>query len=247
MDIMKQGGGYLLDSYYDGSIKKALQRIYPDMDWLPWRFQRSNYYSRDATEESKFLGWLEDRYNINTPLSWNSITKDRFIRNQYGRSILSKYGGSLLELLRFHRPLEKWEVGTWTLHNKSQSQILLSEILRSILSKDMEMEYDAHFSLMEHRGNHPVQLDIWIPYFNLAIEYQGVQHYIEDGFVHGDATMTNMNRRDRMKEDICNRYHISLIVFPFWWNLDVPTVQNIIDKVEYSFMMIDENQLHLRL
>ena len=38
-DIERYGGGGLIHKYYGGSIMKALNHIYPEHRWIPWKFR----------------------------------------------------------------------------------------------------------------------------------------------------------------------------------------------------------------
>lgn len=60
-----------------------------------------------------------------------------------------------------------------------------------------------------------MELDIYIPAFNLAFEYQGKQHYGQE-FLH--VSSKNIFKKDEEKRIACQNEGITLIAIPFWWN-----------------------------
>lgn len=69
-DILDIGGSGLLYKY-NHSIIQLLAGIYPDYDWLPWRFNRCpNSFWDDVKNQRKFLEWVEKQLNKN----WYKIT-----------------------------------------------------------------------------------------------------------------------------------------------------------------------------
>jgi len=58
-DIHEHGGVRLLNGYYNDSPYQALQTIYPQHNWLGWKFglaPKGFWDKRENTEQ--FLGWL---------------------------------------------------------------------------------------------------------------------------------------------------------------------------------------------
>jgi hypothetical protein len=69
-----------------------------------------------------------------------------------------------------------------------------------------------------------VEFDIWMPSHNIAIEYQGIQHYMQHSLIHGEEGLANQFQIDSSKEIICKMMNIELIKLPFWWKCNVDTV-----------------------
>jgi hypothetical protein len=57
-------------------------------------------------------------------------------------------------------------------------------------------------------------LKIFLPHLSLAIEYQGVQHYISNLF----GSYAIRQRRDQAKLKFASQLGITLISIPFWWD-----------------------------
>ena len=70
----KVGGGSLL-SQYSGSLSKLLSQIYPDYNWLPWKFNKGphNFWA-DIKNQRKFLEWAGKELRINDMSDWYKIT-----------------------------------------------------------------------------------------------------------------------------------------------------------------------------
>lgn len=61
-----------------------------------------------------------------------------------------------------------------------------------------------------------MELDIWLPNQNLAIEYQGEQHYHD---LRGSSSVAySYQLRDKMKFQLCQASNIALLVVPYWWD-----------------------------
>lgn len=60
-----------------------------------------------------------------------------------------------------------------------------------------------------------MELDVYVPDINLALEYQGKQHYVNILSV-GEQKL--YSQRDEEKRAICERAEITLIQVPYWWD-----------------------------
>jgi len=62
-----------------------------------------------------------------------------------------------------------------------------------------------------------MELDIWVPQYNLALEYQGEQHYYDLHKAFGPTgTMAMYTTRDLMKKNYCTQKGITLVAIPYW-------------------------------
>lgn len=85
----------------------------------------------------------------------------------------------------------------------------LYRITNSIFSK---FKVIHHYRSEWLRGQ---ELDIFIPDLNLAIEYQGEQHYKVINFFGGDDALIRNQKRDQLKKEKCNKNDIKLIMFSY--------------------------------
>src|SRR4051812_45770383 len=56
--ICKHGGDGLLITHYNGSPSQALQAVYPEHDWMMWRFGKKPKGFWDNTSHKQFFDWL---------------------------------------------------------------------------------------------------------------------------------------------------------------------------------------------
>jgi hypothetical protein len=73
-DIQRLGGGGLL-AKYQGSPLLLLSTVYPDCEWLPWRFERVPvHFWEDISNQRKFLDWAAQELGIKDFTKWYSVT-----------------------------------------------------------------------------------------------------------------------------------------------------------------------------
>ncbi len=73
---MKIGGRGLLNNVYHGSLLHLLCAVYPEYEWLPWRFtQVPKAYWNDINNQKIFLEWAEKQLNIKEKEDWYKITR----------------------------------------------------------------------------------------------------------------------------------------------------------------------------
>lgn len=75
---------------------------------------------------------------------------------------------------------------------------------------DIEILYDCKVSWLE--GQH---FDMYIPKFNIAIEYNGEQHYMLISKFGGELKFKEVQRRDKLKEEKCIRNNCTLFIIPY--------------------------------
>ena len=71
--IIKKGGRQLLNYYYGGSPSKALLSIYPDHDWMLWKFKQvpNGYWDNlDIKEICRIMDWLGEHLHVKTMEDW---------------------------------------------------------------------------------------------------------------------------------------------------------------------------------
>src|SRR5690606_29523498 len=84
--------GRNLSDLYGGSLRRALEQIYPEIQWNPWmfRFERlSPNYWKNQKNQRKFFDWLYKTLELRDPLDWYGIDK---------QVIYDRGGGGILNL-----------------------------------------------------------------------------------------------------------------------------------------------------
>lgn len=80
-------------------------------------------------------------------------------------------------------------------------------------------------------ANKNFYVDFYIPQYDVIIEYNGEQHYIESPFFHGHQTPRNnferQQERDMALRQYCKEHKIKLIEIPYW---ELDNVESILEK-----------------
>ena len=69
--------------------------------------------------------------------------------------------------------------------------------------------------------NSPLELDNYNESLRIAVEYNGEQHYKYNKFMHGDSKekFQNQQYRDLIKQDLCKKNNVHLIIVPHYIKL----------------------------
>ena len=60
---------------YNRSLYSLLSAVYPDYEWLPWRFQRNRtYYWSDSKNWRTFMEWAGKKLNVKEMKDWYNVT-----------------------------------------------------------------------------------------------------------------------------------------------------------------------------
>lgn len=64
---------------YKGSPYLLLSSVFPEYEWLPWKFAQcpKNYWNDDVNKK-KFLDWAGKQLGVNEISDWNKITTKVF-------------------------------------------------------------------------------------------------------------------------------------------------------------------------
>ena len=107
-----------------------------------------------------------------------------------------------------------------------KSQNKLFEKLKSSLQEDLLWEYTTEW-LEKQR------IDIFIPKYNIGIEYHGIQHYEPVDAWGGDDGLKINQQRDALKLEKCNRHGVKLLYLKYDYSEEdfdklITTIKNII-------------------
>ena len=84
-DFRNNYGYGLLHGYYDASFRKFLKKIYPEYEWLEWRFtQTAKKYFDSFDNRKQFAEYLKEKLNYKTKKDWCKLSTE----------LIQKYGGS---------------------------------------------------------------------------------------------------------------------------------------------------------
>lgn len=107
--ICKHGGYGLLSVYYGNSTLKALQGVYPEHNWVPWKFGYSPQGFWEKQENRKqFFDWLGIQLGYKDMNDWYNVTVDHFRKNGGGGLLTSYYSTSPSNALQVIYPSHNW-------------------------------------------------------------------------------------------------------------------------------------------
>jgi hypothetical protein len=71
--LIELGGSSLFKN--NASLSLLLSEMYPDYEWLPWKFaSRPHNFWDDMKNQRKFLDWIAKEQNVKDMSDWYDIT-----------------------------------------------------------------------------------------------------------------------------------------------------------------------------
>ena len=109
---------------------------------------------------------------------------------------------------------------------KSKGNFLLASILRN-KGIEYKTEYYVDLSNTDYNVSY-LSFDIYLPKYNVAIEYDGEQHFYPCDLFGGDIGFARTKERDRIKDDYCKNNNI--IIYRISYK-DIDILEEIIDDI----------------
>lgn len=102
------------------------------------------------------------------------------------------------------------------------------EVRINLEMHDIKYEYEKRFDWLKLQS-----LDFFIPEKNIAIECQGLQHFLPVKHFGGEEEFEKIIERDRRKKRLCNEHQIKILYFSHE-NIEFPydVITNINDLLE---------------
>lgn len=123
--ISKHGGRGLLNGYFNGSAIQMIQTLYPNHEWIPWKFAHvPNGYWEDSNNQIKFVEWLKKEMNYDSMEDWYHITQETIYKNG-GKGLLHGYfHNSPIQMLQKLYPNYEWIPSKFKKKPKSVDQTM---------------------------------------------------------------------------------------------------------------------------
>lgn len=107
-DLEKLGGLGLLKRY-NQSVLAALKAVFPEYNWIPWKFERTPAkFWKDEQNHRLFFDWFASQYNITKPEDWYNIKLEDIVR-EGGSSLIQLYQKNLFVALSTIYPEHKFK------------------------------------------------------------------------------------------------------------------------------------------
>ncbi len=124
------------------------------------------------------------------------------------------------------------QIAYYHLYGNGCSKCSMSQLekksMNYFIQNNIEFEYKKHFEWLKNKSY--MELDFYLPKYNIGIECQGIQHFMYSTF--GSKTdnyevFETQIERDKLKLDLCNRNSVKL----YYINYDVKDINSELDKI----------------
>ncbi len=153
--ISNNYGMGLLTRYYNGSPILFLKSVFPEYEWVGWKFKVSPYNFWNLETEKQYAIWLGQTIGYEKIEDWYSISRELIIDNFGGGYILKKYNGSpslfIKTVLSEYNWLD-WKFNTTPLHfwkNEKNHKLYADWLGETIGYKNMEDWYEITVSIIK--------------------------------------------------------------------------------------------------
>lgn len=92
-------------------------------------------------------------------------------------------------------------------------------------------EQEKNLPYLEYKK--PLYFDFYIPYYSVAIEFQGPQHFRPIEFFGGKEAYNEQVQRDNIKREWCRLNEVELIEINFYQEI-LPQLQPLLERVVYD-------------
>eukprot|EP01126_Amoeba_proteus_P038707 TRINITY_DN4047_c0_g4_i1.p1 TRINITY_DN4047_c0_g4~~TRINITY_DN4047_c0_g4_i1.p1 ORF type:complete len:306 (-),score=60.62 TRINITY_DN4047_c0_g4_i1:95-1012(-) len=94
------GSGIL--GYYQGSLQLALRSVYPEMNWIPWKFTSvpHRYWETVENRHFFFIHVAQDVFKIRSLEEWYGVSVEDIYKHGGGHMLATYYNSSLINALR---------------------------------------------------------------------------------------------------------------------------------------------------
>ncbi|MCQ2608939.1 MAG: hypothetical protein MJ197_09685, partial [Bacteroidales bacterium] len=92
--------------------------------------------------------------------------------------------------------------------SQSKLEVVCADFIKGT---EVYFELQKKFSWLKDKALLP--LDIYLPEYNVAIECQGIQHFMPKDFFGGEVAFNELVRRDQLKYRLCNSHGIKIYYY----------------------------------
>ena len=93
------------------------------------------------------------------------------------------------------------------------------KLVRKWLEKN-NIKYKYQYSFPDCKDINTLPFDFYLPDYNIAIEYQGKQHYESIDYFGGEKSLQYTQKHDSIKKEYCKNNNIKLLEIPYFKNVE---------------------------
>lgn len=197
--------------------------------WIKKGFYAGNFDAVGGTFERALLSWrgkqLKRKYILENYMQYFYIEKN--LRNkddlwQIKWNILENAKKGFydnIERNTYIRPSNRWK-----------TEELIYKYIKKIYKNYKVIYQHRPFFLVGPSGGQ-MSYDIFITGLNIAIEYQGRQHFEPVDFFGGQESFEKTIVRDKLKKELSEKNNIKLIYINYWENVSLSFIKEKIEKI----------------
>jgi len=204
-----------------GTLTKTLKQLYGSYAWDDQSFDLFDIekskafeisYWKDDGHKQTFLNKVKNQLGITSAESWYRVSLSQLLSCGASRT-LQRYWPQMLSLIE---PKFPWAWEQFNTFSKSTQQKTLVNKMKDIFPGSNVIE-EMDITVRGSGDGFPLSVDVYVPEHNLAVEYQGQQHY-EDTFKWHNADKQCI--LDYEKSQHCADAGVTLAHIPYWWSGD---------------------------
>ena len=143
-----------------------------------------------------------------------------------------KYINMCSETIEYHKAENKWK-----------SEEMVYEYTKKLFKKNEVIHQHRPYFL--HTKNGQMSYDVFVCGENIAIEYQGKQHFEPVEYFGGKEHFEEQKKRDQLKQNLSRENGILLIYVNYWEDISVELIRNKVIE-EFKTQGITKNKYYLK-
>ena len=186
-------------------------------------------------EENKAISWKRENTSGINPNKHCIAEHDlkyfwisRYIKSKMPRDIL-KVGSEIFKEVHMGKYKDKKRYEYLIPINKWKSEQLVYELTKKIYKKHAVIYQYRPFFLKSDKGQ--MSYDVFICGLNVAIEYQGKQHFEPVEIFGGEKHFKEQVFRDKLKRELSAKNGVSLVYINYWEDISTDLIQ---EKIEIA-------------
>jgi very-short-patch-repair endonuclease len=202
-EIIYRNFGRGLIKLHNSSPQQLLKCIYPDYEWIPWKFKSVGpKFWDDLNNHKLYMEWLFEELGYNSMEDWYGISQDLITKNRGCGLINLHYNGSPSLMVKTIYSGYKWEDSRF---NCYKGEVFLHNYL---LTLNFQIQTQCKFNWCKNElTNKYLPFDFGIEELKILIELDGRQHF-EQLYNWDSPELTRKRDNIKMNKAIENGYTI---------------------------------------